>query len=176
MARQVFGVDDVLEAVFNDDFGLSDGESSAGEEGEDVYAYLGDPVLDRGQIRDLTSRLTIGSDIDDDNTQILEAEATNDDETSKEEEEDMNLVQGGTETDEDGQESDNSDEDFFAASSRASGSDMSQDLRMVMPLIARGRGWVIVLAISPQEAGVEGGVAMLEEHVVVDVDVVVVDV
>ena len=37
-------VGEALEAILDDDFGLSDGESSD-EEGEDIYGYIGEPVL-----------------------------------------------------------------------------------------------------------------------------------
>ena len=70
MARRRFDVDEVLDAVFDNDFGLSDGESSADEDGDGIYAYLGDPVVDRSSISALTSRTTIdgvddGATIDD---------------------------------------------------------------------------------------------------------------
>ena len=42
-ATRRYTVDEVLDAVFDDDFGLSDGRSS--EEGEDLYAMLGDPIV-----------------------------------------------------------------------------------------------------------------------------------
>ena len=44
---------DVQEAIFDDDFGLSDGELS-GEEGEDIYPYLGETVLPRSTVDELT--------------------------------------------------------------------------------------------------------------------------
>ena len=55
MARRRFDVDEVLDA----DFGLYDGESSADEDGDGIYAYLGDPVVDRSSISALTSRTTV---------------------------------------------------------------------------------------------------------------------
>ena len=39
-SRTRLTLDEVLSGVFDDDFGLSDGESSE-EKGEDVYAYSG---------------------------------------------------------------------------------------------------------------------------------------
>ena len=39
---------EVLDALF-DDFGLSDGSDSE-EEGEDIYAYVGEPILLRDDI------------------------------------------------------------------------------------------------------------------------------
>ena len=50
MAKRSFEVDEVLDAVYDSDFGLSDGESSADEDGDDIYAYLGDPVVERRSI------------------------------------------------------------------------------------------------------------------------------
>ena len=65
MARRRFDVDEVLDAIFDNDFGLSDGESSADEDGDGIYAYLGDPVVDRSSISSPTSRTTIDG-VDDD--------------------------------------------------------------------------------------------------------------
>ena len=45
MARRKFDVDE----VFDSDFGLSDGESNADKDGDDVYVYLGDPVVTEAQ-------------------------------------------------------------------------------------------------------------------------------
>ena len=59
MASRRFGVDDMLDAIFDDDFSLSDGSASE-EEGKDVYAYLGEPTL---LLEDVE---TIGSSIVDD--------------------------------------------------------------------------------------------------------------
>ena len=63
MATRRFTVDEALEAVFDDDFGLSDGESSEEEEGDDLYALLGDPVVRRSDIDALTHDLVDG-DVD----------------------------------------------------------------------------------------------------------------
>ena len=54
-----FDVNEVLEAVYDSDFSLSEGQSSEDEDGDDFYAYLGDPVVDRDSISALTDRLTI---------------------------------------------------------------------------------------------------------------------
>jgi hypothetical protein len=48
-----------LDTVFDSDFGLSDGDSSPDEDGDDIYAYLGDPIVGRASISELTDRLTI---------------------------------------------------------------------------------------------------------------------
>ena len=80
MARRRFDVDEVLDAVFDSDFGLSEGESSADEDGEDFYAYLGDPVVGRASISALTDRLTI--DAMDANTAV-DDNADNDGHTSE---------------------------------------------------------------------------------------------
>lgn len=52
-------VDEALEATLDDDFGLSDGESSD-EEGEDTYGYLGEPVLHRTDIEELGEAVVDG--------------------------------------------------------------------------------------------------------------------
>ena len=70
MATRRFTVDEALEAVFDDDFGLSDGESSEEEEGDDLYALLGDPIVRRSDIDALTRDLVDGDgdgDSDGDN-------------------------------------------------------------------------------------------------------------
>jgi hypothetical protein len=50
MARQGFDVDEVLDAVFDSNFGLSEGES-----------YLGDPVVGRAPISNLADSLIINA-------------------------------------------------------------------------------------------------------------------
>ena len=42
-------VEEAIEAILDDDFGLSDGGSSD-EEGEDIYGYVGEPVLRRDDV------------------------------------------------------------------------------------------------------------------------------
>ena len=49
MASRRYGVEEALEAILDDDFGLSDGPKSE-EEGEDIYAYVGVPTLPRGDV------------------------------------------------------------------------------------------------------------------------------
>ena len=44
-----YTIDEALEAILDDDFGLSDGDSSD-EEGEDIYGYVGEPVLRRADV------------------------------------------------------------------------------------------------------------------------------
>ena len=44
-----YTIDEALEAILDDDFGLSDGDSSD-EEGEDIYCYVGEPVLRRADV------------------------------------------------------------------------------------------------------------------------------
>ena len=53
MASRMFDVEEAISAIFDDDFGLSDGELS-GEEGEDIYPYLGEPILVRSTVEELT--------------------------------------------------------------------------------------------------------------------------
>ena len=50
MATRKLTVDDVLETICDDEFGLSEGESSDEECGEDLYAYLGEPVVTRSGV------------------------------------------------------------------------------------------------------------------------------
>ena len=38
-------MDDVVEVIFDEDFGLSDGDESEFESGIDIYALLGETVL-----------------------------------------------------------------------------------------------------------------------------------
>ena len=45
----IYGTNEVLSGVFDDDFGLSDSESSD-EEGENVYTYSGKRNLARGEV------------------------------------------------------------------------------------------------------------------------------
>ena len=59
MASRRFDLNKALDTVCNSDFGLSEGQSSEDEDGDDFYAYLGDPVVDRDSISALTDRLTI---------------------------------------------------------------------------------------------------------------------
>ena len=54
MATRRYTISEVADAVFDDDFGLSKEESSDEEDGEDIYAYLGDPIVKRGAIDALT--------------------------------------------------------------------------------------------------------------------------
>lgn len=43
---------DVVGAIFDDDFGLSDEEDSDIDDGNDVYGYLGHSVISRAEIMD----------------------------------------------------------------------------------------------------------------------------
>ena len=47
MATRKFSVQDMVATVCNSDFGFSDADSSGVEDGEDIYAYLGDSIIDR---------------------------------------------------------------------------------------------------------------------------------
>ena len=42
MATRRLTAGDVVAAVFDSDFGISDGDSSGQEDREDIYAYMGD--------------------------------------------------------------------------------------------------------------------------------------
>ena len=52
-----FTVDEVLDAVFEYDFGLSDGNLSE-EEGEDIYGYIGGRLLSRANLEKSATRPT----------------------------------------------------------------------------------------------------------------------
>ena len=54
MARRLLTVDDVLETILDDGFSLSEGESSDEECGDDLYAYLGEPVVTISDLDALT--------------------------------------------------------------------------------------------------------------------------
>lgn len=58
MASRRLDVEDILEAVLDSDFGLSDDGDSEEEDGEDIYAYRGNSVLDRAWLSSETRRLT----------------------------------------------------------------------------------------------------------------------
>ena len=65
MAMKRYNVDEALEVILDDDFGLSDGDSSDEEEGE-YYAYLGEPIVPPSDIEVLTHDVVSGDDVDDD--------------------------------------------------------------------------------------------------------------
>ena len=56
-ARTRLTLDEVLSGVFDDDFRLSDGESSE-EEGEDIYTYTGKHNLARGEVAALSKAIS----------------------------------------------------------------------------------------------------------------------
>lgn len=45
-----------ISAVFDDNFGLSDGDSSE-EEGEEIYPYLGEPEILRNSVKEMTNAI-----------------------------------------------------------------------------------------------------------------------
>ena len=65
-----YTIEEALEAILDDDFGLSDGETSD-EDGEDIYHYVGEPVLRRIDVQDLGDSIVgshlvdLGEDADD---------------------------------------------------------------------------------------------------------------
>ena len=63
MATKRYNVD---KAIFDYDFGLSDGYSSDEEEGEDYYTYFGDPVVLPSDIEVLTHDVVSGDEDGDD--------------------------------------------------------------------------------------------------------------
>ena len=58
MATRKFSVQDVVATVCDSDFGFSDADSSRVEDGEDIYAYLGDSIIDRQSLHEESRRLT----------------------------------------------------------------------------------------------------------------------
>ena len=66
-----------LEVIFDDNFGLSDGDSSD-ENGDDIYGYVGEPVLRQADIRDLSESIVGGPLIDrEEGTDNLEVSEQN---------------------------------------------------------------------------------------------------
>ena len=51
-----YSVSEAIDLLFDDDFGLSDGDLSE-EEGDGLYAYLGDRSLSREAVEDLSREL-----------------------------------------------------------------------------------------------------------------------
>ena len=60
-SKRYVTVDEAIDAVFQDDFGLSDSESSEDEGGNDIYAYLGEPVLQQSVVESLAHEVEPGS-------------------------------------------------------------------------------------------------------------------
>ena len=56
MARKL-GVDEVLQRLFDDDFGLSEDDSSD-EDGEGIFAYAGQQHFDAAEVAALSSGVT----------------------------------------------------------------------------------------------------------------------
>ena len=46
-------------AVFDSDFGISDGDLSRQENGDDIYAYMGDAAIERRRLREETGHLKV---------------------------------------------------------------------------------------------------------------------
>ena len=46
-------------AVFDSNFGISDGDLSRQENGEDIYAYMGDAAIERRRLREETGHLKV---------------------------------------------------------------------------------------------------------------------
>lgn len=67
-----YTIDEALEAILDDDFGLSDGDSSD-EEGEDIYCYVGEPVLRRADVDILGGSIADGLLVDrEDDSEVSE--------------------------------------------------------------------------------------------------------
>ena len=60
MATRKLTVGTVVAAVFDCDFGFSDGDSSRKEDGEDIYADRSDAAIEWQRLREETRRLTVG--------------------------------------------------------------------------------------------------------------------
>ena len=61
MASRRFNVQEAISTICDDEFDLSDGELSA-EEGEDIYPYLGEPVLFRSAVDRLNEAIVEDDD------------------------------------------------------------------------------------------------------------------
>ena len=69
-------VDDVVEAIFDEDFGLSDGDESEFEGGDDIHALLGETVLRRKDVfDDYLEEENISEEQDNDAIEMPEASA-----------------------------------------------------------------------------------------------------
>jgi urease gamma subunit len=75
MASRRFNVGEAISAIFDDDFGLFDGERNA-EEGEDIYPYLGDPTSPRSTVEELARAVV---EDDDDRSAADNPDFTDDD-------------------------------------------------------------------------------------------------
>ena len=56
-------IEAAIEAIFDDEFGLSDGESSD-EDGKDIYGYVGEPVLRHADVRHLEESIVASHLVD----------------------------------------------------------------------------------------------------------------
>lgn len=70
MAMKQYAVDKALEMVFDNDFGLSEGYLTYKEEGEDIHAYLGEPLVLSSDTEALTHDVVSG-DKDADNCDVV---------------------------------------------------------------------------------------------------------
>ena len=64
MSNRRFTVEVALDTFLDNDFSLSDGESSEEEEGDNLHALLGEPVVRRRDSDALTRDLVVGDDND----------------------------------------------------------------------------------------------------------------
>ena len=54
MATRRYTVSEAASAIFDEDFGLSDAQSSEEETEEELYAYLGEPVVESAAVDNIT--------------------------------------------------------------------------------------------------------------------------
>ena len=62
MGTKRLTVGNIVAAVFDGDFGFSDGDSNWKEDGEDIYADRGNAAIEWQRLREETRRLTVKKD------------------------------------------------------------------------------------------------------------------
>ncbi len=120
MATKRFATNEVIDAIFDSDFGISDGDTSADECGEEVYAYSGESVIDRRRLREESRRLlTEEASETSNNGESDDPSPENVEEYHEVSEEDSEVVVGVLDfnTRDDNLESSHSDSDSYSQSS-----------------------------------------------------------
>ena len=70
---------DVVAAVFDSDFGISNGDSSGQEDGEDIYAYMGNAAIERRHLHKESRRLTSSVENNTSSSDVADAPNSKDD-------------------------------------------------------------------------------------------------
>ena len=79
MATRRLTAGDVVVAIYDNDFGISDGDSSRQEDGEDIYAYMGDAAKERRRLREESRRLTSSVENNTNSSDVADAPDSKDD-------------------------------------------------------------------------------------------------